>query len=444
MASAYARRYKLPIFLGTTTIFTTVFLAFKLTTSLAKTNIVSIGYAGNYTLETVPTEILNLATQSLISIDQKGEPQPSLASHWTVSEDGKDYVVFLKDNLSWHDGSRLEAKDITLAIENVEINALNNKAIEFKLPNPISSFVQALDKPVFKTKTFYGTGEFRITQISETGKTIQKIGLTPKDKNLPRVEIKFYQTEDQLTSAVKIGDVKYASVAQAKEFEKWPNLKVNKVAAQDEIVTIFYNTQDQTLGSKEFRQALNHAINKTSFDGETALSPISQNNWAYNPDVKRYDYNVGKAKELISKSQLQNPEVNLTVVGSFENIAASIKKDWEDLGVKVKIEESKTIPADFQALLVVEKISKDPDQYGLWHSSQKKTNLTKLNNPKIDKLLEDGRVIRNQDERKAVYQDFQRFLMDEAPIALLYRPYKYQIIYKNIEDKVEKLPIDQF
>lgn len=444
LANAYIRRYKLSIFIGIATIFATVFLFIKLSSSLARTNIVSVGYAGSYTLETVPTEILNLATQSLISIDQKGGPQPSLASHWTVSEDGKNYIVFLKDNLAWHDGSRLDAKDITLAIENVQITALNNKAIEFKLPNPISSFILALDKPVFKNKTFYGTGEFRITQISKTGDKIQKIGLTPKDKNLPKVEIKFYQTEDQLTNAVKMGDVKYASVVQAKEFEKWPNLKVNKVAAQDEIVAIFFNTQDSTLGSKEFRQALSHAINKTSFDGEPATSPISPNNWAYNPDVKRYDYNVGKAKELLSKSQIQNPQIKLTVVGGFENIPKSVKQDWEDLGIKVTVEESKTVPKDFQALLIVDKIPKDPDQYGLWHSSQTKTNLTKLNDPKIDKLLEDGRVIRNQDERKAVYQDFQRFLMEEAPIALLYRPYKYQVTYKNIEDQVKKLSMQQF
>lgn len=444
LASAYTRRYKLPIIIGFLVFLASIFLIVRLSSTIARANLVTIGYAGNYTIDTIPTEILNLATQPLVSLDEKGEPQPTLASHWTVSEDGKDYIVFLKDNLTWHDGSHIDAKDLTIAIENVQITALNNKAIEFKLPNPISSFPQALDKPVFKSRTFYGTGEFRITQIVETGENIQKIGLTPKNKKLPKVEIKFYPAEEQLINAVKIGDVKYTSVAEAREFENWPNLKVKKVAAQDEIVAIFFNTQDQVLGSKELRQALTHAINKTNFDGEPAISPISQASWAYNADVKRYDYNVGKAKELLSKSQLQNPQVKLTVVGNFENIADSVKKDWEDLGIKVETEKSSTIPEEFQALLVIDKIPKDPDQYGLWHSSQTRTNLTKINDQKIDKLLEDGRVIQNKEERKQIYMDFQRFLMEEAPVALLYRPYKYHITYKNIENQVSKLPIQQF
>ena len=174
LANAYFSRYKYPFLATLITILAVVYSSTRLWPKITRSNIVTIGYIGTYTLETVPAEILSLATQSLIATNPAGRPTPSLASHWTVSEDGKTYIIFLKDNLRWHDGTQVDAKDITIAIENVQITALNNKAIQIKLPNPIASFPTVLNKPVFKTKSFYGTGEFRITQIDQMDNVIKK------------------------------------------------------------------------------------------------------------------------------------------------------------------------------------------------------------------------------------------------------------------------------
>lgn len=442
LASAYTKRYKYT-FLATVLSTAVVILGVSQTLpKIARANIVTIGYVGSYTIETIPAEILGLATGSLITVDQTGKPVPSLASHWTVSEDGKTYVVFLKDNLKWHDNTPVDAKDITIAIENVQITALNNKAIEFKLPNPIASFPTALDKPVFKARSFYGTGEFRITQIDQTGNLIHKISMSAKQKKAPRVDIKFFQTESQLITAIKIGEVKHATVASANIFETWPSLEVEKEIATGEIVSIFFNTEDQLLSSKELRQALTHAINKSSFDGVAATSPNAPSSWAYNPDVKRYDYNTGRAKELLSKSQVKKPKIVLSVVGGLTEIAESVKNDWQDLGLTVEIKQESAIPQNFQALLALNKLPPDPDQYGLWHSTQKETNLTKYKDVKIDKLLEDARTTQDEELRETLYHDFQRFLMEDAPIALLYHPYKYQVTYKNLEPLISKFPQD--
>nr|MBP6989849.1 peptide-binding protein [Candidatus Shapirobacteria bacterium] len=64
-------------------------------------------------------------------------------------------------------------------------------------------------------------------------------------------------------------------------------------------------------------------------------------------------------------------------------------------------------------------------QYLFWHSTQKKTNITKINNPRIDKLLEEGRQTFDQQERKNIYQEFQKNLLEECPAIFL----KYPIVY---------------
>lgn len=441
LSLAFLLRYQFRIFLGFVLTFVAMLASFKIWPVISRGNIVTIGYVGNYSLEQIPTTVLGLATQSLISQDSQGKPIPALASHWTVSPDRKTYIVFLRDNLKWHDETSVEAKDISIAITNVEITALNNKTIQFNLPNPISSFPQALDTPVFKTKSFYGTGDFRIVDIDEVDNIVKKITLHPKNKQQPRVEIKFYQSPQQAQNALKIGEIKVLNVASASDFEDWPNLETNKTVDLSEIVTIFYNTSDSLLSSKELRQALSHAVNRQTFDGIEAYSPIAATSWVFNQNVKRYDYNVGRAKELFAKTEIKKPEIILTVTPDLVSVAQKIQEDWEVLGIKVKIKEESSVPDNFQALLAISKIPADPDQYSLWHSSQTKTNITKYKNLKVDKLLEDARTLYTEPERKELYLEFQKSLVEDAPVTFLYNPNKYEVIYKNAKDLYSKLSI---
>lgn len=437
---AYFKRYQLRVLAGLGILILLVFGSLKIFPTTYQGNTVKIGYIGTYNLETIPTEVLSLATQSLITEGPDGKPMPSLASHWTISDDGKTYVIFLKDNLSWHDSTPVDAKDISIAITNVQINALNNKAIEFRLPNPISSFLQALDKPVFKANTFYGTGEFRIVGIDQVGGVIKRIRLHPKDTSLPKVEIKFYSTEQQAITALKMGDIKVLKVANAKAFQSWQNVNDKQETDKSSLVTIFYKTDDQYLSSRDLRQALSYAINKDSFDGETASSPLSSASWAYNSQVKKYDYSTAKAKELLSRTSAKGATITLSVMPGLGDVAKQVKENWEAIGINVNIKDEKAIPSNFQALLAVNHLSPDPDQYSLWHSTQKKTNITGYVNVKVDKLLEDARSTQDEQERKNLYFDFQRFLVEDAPATFLYYPYTYQLIYKNVQPLYNKLP----
>ncbi|MCL5970297.1 MAG: hypothetical protein M1450_02210, partial [Patescibacteria group bacterium] len=118
------------------------------------------------------------------------------------------------------------------------------------------------------------------------------------------------------------------------------------------------------------------------------------------------------------------------LVFSFTNllpVANQIVSDWKKIGLGTEIKIENTIPSDFDILLATQEIPPDPDQYPFWHSTQINTNITNLANPKIDKLLEDGRVIQNLDERLKIYADFQRFIAEESPVAFLYYPRVYEV-----------------
>ena len=48
----------------------------------------------------------------LTRLDENGEPYPSLAESWTVSDDGRTYTFTLRDGLRFSDGSPLRAEDV--------------------------------------------------------------------------------------------------------------------------------------------------------------------------------------------------------------------------------------------------------------------------------------------------------------------------------------------
>ena len=154
------------------------------------------------------------------------------------------------------------------------------------------------------------------------------------------------------------------------------------------------------------------------------ISPIGKNSWAYNPQVKPYDFNLETAQSMLTKIKTANPQFNLnlelTTTPSYADLADSIIKAWSQIGIIGKL---KIVPypdtTDYQILLIGQEIPNDPDQYALWHSTQG-TNITQYQNPKIDKLLEDGRKELDPEIRMQIYQDFQRFLVEDSPAVFLY------------------------
>jgi peptide/nickel transport system substrate-binding protein len=211
-------------------------------------------------------------------------------------------------------------------------------------------------------------------------------------------------------------------------------VKVTKTTNTGEYVAVFFDTQDKTLSDKNLRQALSYAINKDALGGERAISPISVDSWAYNSQVKPYDYDSVKAKQMIDdykkSAKVDSLSISLTTPPILLAQAESVAKDWQAVGVNVNLQVISNVPTDYQAFMAIFDIPDDPDQYSIWHSTQTATNITHYQNPRIDKLLEDGRSTINIEDRKKIYLDFQRFLVEDSPAAFLYYPTTYTISRK--------------
>ena len=221
--------------------------------------------------------------------------------------------------------------------------------------------------------------------------------------------------------------------------------------------------------------ALSHASDKhgivndiLSGDGEVVDSPMLPGVLGYNQDVQKYDFAPERASEILSeagwadlnedgflekensKSEREDGldvlEVTITTTNwpEFVDVAESLKGDWEKVGVKTVIGVSDVSgiqheyikPRKYQAFLFGQVLSYIPDPFSFWHSSQKKDpglNLALYDNDDVDKLLQDARQTLDNEVRAQKYEEFQKLLIDDAPVIFLYSPHHLYAVSKRVK-----------
>lgn len=385
-----------------------------------------IAKIGQYQAEELPQEILHLLSLGLTTITKDGSPAPGLAKNWELSDDGLTYKFSLADNLRWQDGTPINSTQINYHFSDVEMKVLDEKTVQFKLKEPFAPFPTILTSPIFK-ENFLGIGPYKVRRIYKKGGYIEKISLTGSKNNLV---YHFYPTQEAAILGFKLGEIDIVEDMISNNLEDgWSSIsRVEAKEDKNKYLGVFFNTQDPLLTDKTIRQALAYAIKDKPSGDKRATGPISPNSWAYNKDVKLYDYDPQKAKDLIKKDNSDKQiSLKISTTEPFLVTAEMLKKSWQEvLGFQSEIELVNILPADYQIFLGLQEIPADPDQYLLWHSTRPE-NITHFKSPKIDKLLEDGRKISNLEDRKEKYADIQRFLTEESPVVFLSYPTSYKL-----------------
>lgn len=434
--SAFVRKYLLGISVGLVVGIILVVKADAIFSLLPFTPTQRIGRVGAYTLEDLPRDIQHLVSQGLVRIDSTGDTILDAAQTVAVSEDGKKYTVTLNPQKFFSDGTRLTTNDINLEMKDVNITKISDEVISFELPAPFAPFPTVLSQPILKKivtgrlskKTeIIGLEKYRISDVQTYNNLIVSMVL---ESDTEKIHYFFYPTESDAVLAYKLGKVDHLQNISTTQLQDWPRSDHQFEYENDRYMALFFNTGDPMLQDKAVRQLLSYATPKDPQETRV-ISPISQSSWAYNPQVKPYDYNPETAISMLERLKTNNQDLTLsfviTTTPAYESTANQIAAAWTELGIGTSVKVV-AFPdtSDYQILLIGQQIPNDPDQYALWHSTQK-TNITQYKSPKVDKLLEDGRQEQDREKRKVIYQDFQRFLVEDAPVVFLHKLPLFQI-----------------
>lgn len=227
-----------------------------------------------------------------------------------------------------------------------------------------------------------------------------------------------------------------------------------------------FNLKHKPFDDIRVRQAINYAIDKQELIdgvllgmGEPVSSPYKPGTRWTNPDLSPYPYDPNKAIALMKAAGYtgRDKEGYLLRDGkrlSFDILtnqnkqremsAVLVQRRLKEIGIDANIRVMEWASfigrfiktGDFDVVLLGWGLSLDPDQYSIWHSSQQapgQFNFIGYNNPRVDKLLEQGRLELNPDKRMKIYHEFASILLADSPIVYLYTGYGLPAIHKRVK-----------
>ncbi|MCS7151359.1 MAG: peptide-binding protein [Endomicrobia bacterium] len=465
--------------------------------------------------------INSLVYNGLVKYDKDLSLIGDLAEKWSISKDGKEIVFYLRKDVRWHDGEKFTAYDVNFTYEKIidpkvktpyssdfelitKCIVIDQYTIKFIYKEPYIPALESwgigiIPKHIFDNSKYdfnshpankkpVGTGPYKFLKWV-TDEKIELIANEDYFEGRPYIQKYVFRViPDQSVQFLELLNESIDSMNLTPEqFYAYPEFfkNYNKFSYPSFSYTYLgFNLKHPLFKDKKVRQAIAHAINKQEIisgvllgKGKPATGPFPPQSWAYNEDVKDYEYNLEKAKELLKQAgwkfnieenilqqevlidgKSKNVNFEFTLITNQGNkirqlVAEIIQQQLKKVGIKVNIQilewsifiNNYIVPRNFDAVILGWSLSRDPDQYSIWHSSQREPgryNFVNYVNPEVDKLLELGRKEYNFDNRKKIYKKIHKIIHRDIPYVFLYYPESMPVVHKRIKNvEVSKIGI---
>ncbi|MDE3838215.1 peptide-binding protein [Bacillus methanolicus] len=370
------------------------------------------------------------------------------------------------------------------------IKKVDDYTVEFKLKRKDATFVPTTleydilpehilqDVPIgelgeheFNTKKPIGTGPFKFVEWKD-GEYVKVEAFDDYFEGRPYLDsitYKIVPDANALIAQIQAGDIDYYAAVPGSDLETVKAIDGVKVVSDLALSYTFlgYNEKNPLFKDKKVRQAITHAIDREAIvesvmngEGKVAHVPESPLSWAYSDDVPKFDYDPEKSKKLLEEAGWKDTDgdgildkdgkkFSFTVKTNQgnkvrEDIVVVLQQQLKEVGIEAKpeivewsafIDQISAPNWKYDALVLGWALSTFPDQYDVFHSSQREQglNLVWWSNKEADKLMEDARQILDKEEYKKAYSEIYKIIAEEQPYTFLYYPKEHRAMPENLQ-----------
>ncbi len=408
--------------------------------------------------------------EGLLGFNEKGEFIPAIAESYTISDDQLAYTFILKKGIRFHDGKDCTAKDVKYTYEKLAglsggqpLNStLSQNLVKVETPDEYTAVLtlKTMDAGFLSKATIsiveedyennstqpIGTGPFKFVEYIQGQKIVLEKNenySTIKDRmpTIDKAEFKIMTDENARLMALKSGDLDIAGVSTDNIAALGDSFSIVQ-GPQNMVQVMALNNSVEPLNNLKVRQAVCYAIDKEEIiasvvqgSGTRVDSFLSPSMTAYyNNDLKVYNVDLEKAKELLKEAGYENGfELTVTVPSNYQthvNTAQVIKNQLEKIGIHVNIElvewaqwlENVYTNAQYEATIIGHSGKLDPQDFLNRFSSTYDKNYFKFSNTAYDELIAKAAATTDQTERAAAYKECQQLLIDEAASVYIQDP----------------------
>jgi len=323
------------------------------------------------------------------------------------------------------------------------------------IPEHLLTLETAGDKEdPFHTDRPIGTGPFKFVEwVRDDHVTLERNeDYFDEGPYIEKIVYKIIPDQNTIAMAMETGEVDLANL-KPEDFDRLKNMDHLRPYEYPALSYTYmaYNLKNPLFQDKRVRHAIAHAVDRQAVVDEVLMghgtvchshgSPVL---WDYNPDVRKFEYDPDKARELLAEAGWEDTDGDGVLDKNGEKFgftiqtnqgnkvreqsAVVIQQQLADVGidVEVKLVEWNTfvqevlLPKNFEVVIVGWALDEDPDAYEIWHTNGGPFNFVSFSNERIDEIYELGRVTLDQEKRKALYQEAQGILAEEQPYLFLY------------------------
>jgi peptide/nickel transport system substrate-binding protein len=421
-----------------------------------------------------------------------GSIVPGLAESWEISEDGTEYIFYLRQGISFHNGEPFNADDVVATWEyglseysswpdRYAIAATVEKIDDYTVkvttdgPKPLllvtmhdfwsiipNEYIEEVGVDGFQEHPI-GTGPFMFVEWVKGDHITYEANPDYWREGLPKVETLIFRPIPESSTRVaaiqtdEIDIVQRLSAEEAQGLLGEPGVRVVKYPVA-RIFYVAFNNLTTGVGlpteDAKVRQAMNYAVDVDAIIdalfsgyGKRAAGYVATFEMGYGI-VEPFPYDPDLARELLAEAGYADGfEMNMAcpagAYSSFEEVCEAIAGYLGEVGIIVDLEimesaqywdleANKELPplfGDSWGEESGEAYNRLIGALGGWDAAY-----SSWSDPEIDRLLEaiSGEV--DIPTRTALYEELQVYMQENPPFIYLYEPFTFEAVRDKVQD----------
>ena len=413
----------------------------------------------------------------LVLPDQKGDPQPAIATAWKIVDD-TTWEFTIRTGMKFHDGSALSADDVKFSLDRA-INPDLKLAIASRIPTIDSTTVVNATTVRVKTKQSdpillrrlaavailpkvyfekvgekefalkpVGSGPFKLKEWKQSDSIVMSAFNEHAFRKpiLQEFTLKNVPEETARVAGLQTGDLDYSNLISAEQSNR---LKTGDYAlvnfnAGSSVGFFMDSVRDGQpfpgpTQNKLVRQAINYAIDKETINKQifggfaTPEGQVAQpETFGFSPTIKAYPFDPAKAKQLLAQAGYPNGfqmkgEASTTVGPEFRSLGLIVQQYLKDVGIDLDFQligdaalqrEKFYGTKPREALLGIplsNRPAMDADFAISWFWSKQPGGTQHYNNPEFDRYYELSRTEMDSAKRLAALQKAMEVMHEDPP-----------------------------
>ncbi|MDP9190568.1 MAG: ABC transporter substrate-binding protein [Acidobacteriota bacterium] len=435
--------------------------------------------------------IMDLCCSGLIKVTPELDYAPDVAASWETPDD-KTIIFKLNPKAMFQNGKPVTAQDVKWTYDSTmgeglmtskksgysavaSIEAPDAQTVIFRLKEPngglfdnlnLGIVPQGTDTNVAKTKPI-GAGAYKVVAF-KTDESVELEAFEQFHGGAPKIKRLTVRIIPDMTTMVlemrrgtvnfEVNQIPFENVS---EFEKSAKQQVIKKPGSVWQYLAF-NMRDPILSKVNVRRAIAHGIDRQKIvtellrgHGVASDSMFAEGHWARANNLPTYAFDPARAKTLLDEAGFKDPDgdgpqprFRLSFKTSTDveaNLRAQMTQQMlQQIGIGVDIQTNEfgkffedISKGNFQMYSLSRNGIGDPDfYYIIFHSANippEGQNRGYYGNPRVDRLILEGRSTFDRAKRKQIYGEIQRIVQEDLPYVSLYHQINVAVMDKGLQ-----------